>query len=852
MESKSFTGRSRERKTSWKVRWGDRIARGAITLGGIGTIVAVCTVCAFLAWVVLPLFLPSHVLPAGSVRTEASRPGAPPFALRVDEYGALGWTFGRDGTLDVFRADTGAALDRRRPFGEAALTAAAFAPTEGRAVFAFADGTARFADLGFRTSFPEPETLPAEIRSLRAGERAAHKGGVVERTVEGQYRLQDLRFQAEEPFDLESGGPAVRIDMTAHGSSPRLAACTADGRLRLVEITQRKNQLTGKVRTLLSGGSFRLPEDTGRGPPDHVLLSGVGTMLYAAWSDGHCLRIDARVLEAPTVAETLDLVPEPEASLTSLGFLIGRTTLAAGDSLGRLRTWFPVRPTGATTVDGAVLVLAHTFPGGGAAVTCSAPSERTRLVAAGYQDGSVRLYHVTSDRLLGEGRAEGGGPVEAISVAPKDDGVVATARGAVHRWTVDAPHPETTLHSLFRPVRYEGEEKEEHVWQSSSGTDDFEPKFGLMPLVFGTLKATLFSMLFAAPLAILAAIFTSEYLHPSTRARVKPTLELMASLPSVVLGFLAAIVIAQFVEKFVPALLTSFATIPFTLLLGAHLWQLLPRRRRAPLERWRLPLATAAIPAGALLAWLLGPFVEARLFAGDLMGWLDGQKGSATGGWFLFLLPVAALGTTLLRSRDGRADGAGRALLEFLLRTAAAVAVTLVVAEGLTALGLDPRGPALGTYVQRNAMVVGLVMGFAVIPIIYTLSEDALVAVPEHLRAASLALGATRWQTAVLVILPTAASGIFSACMVGLGRAVGETMIVLMAAGNTPVMRWNPFDGFRTLSANIAVELPEAVQNGTQYRVLFLAALVLFAMTFALNTAAEMVRQKFRKRAFEL
>jgi phosphate transport system permease protein len=154
--------------------------------------------------------------------------------------------------------------------------------------------------------------------------------------------------------------------------------------------------------------------------------------------------------------------------------------------------------------------------------------------------------------------------------------------------------------------------------------------------------------------------------------------------------------------------------------------------------------------------------------------------------------------------------------------------------------------------VQRNALVVGFVMGFAVIPIVYTIAEDALSAVPEHLRAASLGAGATQWQTAVRIILPTAMSGIFSAVMVGLGRAVGETMIVLMAAGNTPVLELNPFNGFRTLSANIAVELPEAVRDSTHYRMLYLAALVLFAFTFLLNTVAELVRQRFRKRAYQL
>jgi phosphate transport system permease protein len=143
-------------------------------------------------------------------------------------------------------------------------------------------------------------------------------------------------------------------------------------------------------------------------------------------------------------------------------------------------------------------------------------------------------------------------------------------------------------------------------------------------------------------------------------------------------------------------------------------------------------------------------------------------------------------------------------------------------------------------------------MGFAVIPIVYTIAEDALNAVPEHLRAASLGAGATPWQTAVRVILPTAMSGIFSAVMVGLGRAVGETMIVLMAAGGTAVLDVNPFNGFRTLSANLATELPEAVRDSTHYRILYLAALVLFALTFALNTAAELVRQRFRRRAWQL
>jgi phosphate transport system permease protein len=124
--------------------------------------------------------------------------------------------------------------------------------------------------------------------------------------------------------------------------------------------------------------------------------------------------------------------------------------------------------------------------------------------------------------------------------------------------------------------------------------------------------------------------------------------------------------------------------------------------------------------------------------------------------------------------------------------------------------------------------------------------------VPQHLKAGSLACGASVWQTALRVVLPIAGSGIFSATMIGLGRAAGETMIVVMAAGNTPIMDVNPFNGLRALSATIAVELPEAVKDGTLYRMLFVAAVTLFIMTFIVNTVAEVIRIRFRRKAFDL
>lgn len=151
-------------------------------------------------------------------------------------------------------------------------------------------------------------------------------------------------------------------------------------------------------------------------------------------------------------------------------------------------------------------------------------------------------------------------------------------------------------------------------------------------------------------------------------------------------------------------------------------------------------------------------------------------------------------------------------------------------------------------YDPRNSIIVGIAMGFAVIPMIFSIAEDAIFAVPKHLVHGSLALGATSWQTLTRVIILTASPGIFSAIMIGLGRAVGETMIVLMATGNTPVMDFSIFQGLRSLSANIAVEMPESEVNSSHYRILFLAALVLFAFTFFFNTLAEIIRQRLRRK----
>jgi phosphate transport system permease protein len=862
---RSFTGRAPRRTTRWTVRASDTAARHVIAVGGIGTILAVSAVAVLLIWVVAPLFL-GAALDREAVLPPADTDGPPATTLMSDEYRLMTAAVTADGRMVVRRLDDGSVMLRRRLGPPDADVTTVRLDDEGDSVIiGTAQGEVYLGRMGFTTRFVDAAQLqqrPRPGRTLHIDDGLAQWAG------DDQVRVQSVNV---EPGDRLRGPDGDGVRLIDHVTGPRgdrVALLTDAGRLQLLTIREQRNLMTGQVTRRAQ--AVTLPyEHTGQ-PVIFLGLSGLGDSLHLLHGDGLLLRYDLRRPDQAHVIERHQTLAS-DARVTAAGFLVGRTTLMIGDSRGTVSAWFLIRPRDADTTDGAMLVRGHTLPPGSAAVTAFGPSRLGRMTAVGYADGEIRLYYATTQRLLAT-IAGDGSAVTALAITPKDDGLLAATSQSLTHWSLDPRHPEASFAALFTPVWYEGYPAPAHVWQSSAGTDDFEPKFGLLPLIFGTLKATFYSMIIAVPLALLAAIYTSEFLHPRLKARIKPTIELMASLPSVVLGFLAGLVIAPLVERIVPTVIAMAVLLPLTFMAGAYLWQLLPPRVTSRVGHWRLMLMAAAIPLAVAMAIFAGPNVEQWLFAGDTARWLDGQVGTGATAWLLLLLPLTAVIAAMLIGRFfndrlrnvggwSRAACAAVDLAKFLTIAACAAGAALVAGLILQALGLDPRGPwvvahvdwaPVGTFVQRNALVVGFVMGFAVIPIIYTIADDALSAVPEHLRSASLATGATPWQTAIRVIVPTAMSGLFSAVMIGLGRAVGETMIVLMAAGNTPVLQANLFNGFRTLSANIAVELPEAVRNSTHYRTLFLAALTLFAMTFVVNTVAEMVRLRFRRRAVQL
>ncbi|MEW6218743.1 MAG: ABC transporter permease subunit [Thermodesulfobacteriota bacterium] len=723
----------------------DRLARQVITLGGILVIGCVLAIIVLIARVALPLFLPpaTELVREGAVSPEPG--GGDVLLAGVDETMAHAYLLRADGAFLTFRLADGQETHRERlrhPGGdEAATVRLARADRPRQVVVLWSDGAISVLSLSLAPVGERP--ILAEAVWLLPGDGA---------------------------------GPAA-VRAAAAGSVEEgltVAVLRADNRI-LVHRRGVKTDLFGDQQEVLE--TAELAVESAAGAVTELVLSAGGEALYAGTAGGRLLHWPLDDLEDPRLQESA--AAGPDRPITALALVLGSQSLAVGDGQGGLATWMPV-PFGDAPGEGKRLQPIHRLSGHDGAVTRIIASERDKSLLSLDASGAVHLDHMTSERRLVRLDSQPG--LSLWALAPRNNGLLGVAADGRYRlWTVEMPHPEVSWRTLFAPVWYEGYDRPAHAWQSSAANDDYEPKLGIVPLIFGTFKGTLYAMALAVPLALLGAVYISQFAGHRTRALVKPVVEVMASVPSVVLGFLAALWLAPLVEGSLVGVILATALLPAAFFLIMMLWRLAQRHGVASRARpgteflWVMPVIVAVVWLGIAA----GPRLEAA-WLGDFKLWLYEHLGVR--------------------------------------------------------------------YDQRNAVIIAFGLGFCVIPIIFSIAEDALSSIPGSLTAASLALGASRWQTVWKVILPSASPGIFAGLMIGLGRAVGETMVVLMATGNTAIMDLAPWNGMRTLAANIAVEVPEAPFGGTLYRVLFLCAVILFLLTFVINTTAELVRERLRRK----
>jgi phosphate transport system permease protein len=734
-------------------RWMGRLIR----VGGVGVVLAVFGMLAFLIVQVFPLFIGATVAPISALTVPATAMG-----FGEDEYGEVPFVVLADGSLVFQRSKDGTkALDWAPSLGNRRVSSVKTYPRTGLVFLGLSDGTVMEVRVSYRSTFD-----------------AAGK-----RTIEPS-------VAALEPVAIGKPGlPCVDV-WNAKGSLSRLLLVRQEDNgkplLTAVRLTERKG-LGGKARVVVSD-PFVVAADA---PSiSQILLPSTAESLIVVGKSGE---VRAYADDGANFSFLQSFVPFKESrdpAVSSAGLIFGNVSVVFVCRSGEQQVWsmYPqLQPDGKSLRRWGKIHDGEVLAGAGEGVY-AAEGNKCYLAVAG---GRLQLRNMTTGTLRWEGEAPAGSIRQVAFSGNYDRFTALSADGKLHRWSIEDHHPESSWGAFFGKIWYEGATGPDYTWQSSSGSDEFEAKYSMMPLIYGTAKGTFFALLFALPIALTAAIYVSQFLRPEYRNVVKPVMEIMASLPSVVLGFLAGLWLAPLVDPRLISIFCAVGILAPAALFAGFLWSALPQPVRRQVKPgmefvWLLPFLALC----AYFAWQAGPAVEAMFFT---------VKDSVSG------LPIADF-------REWWRQTTGE------------------------------------TYDSRNSLVVGFVMGFAVIPIVFTIAEDSLSNVPNSLISGSLALGASRWQTVWSVVVPTAISGIVSAIMIGFGRAIGETMIVVMATGNTAVMETNPFSGMRTLSANIAVELPEAALGHTHYRALFLGACCLFLLTFVINTLAEILRQRLRER----
>ncbi|WP_375752756.1 ABC transporter permease subunit [Vibrio sp. HN007] len=719
----------------------DRLARLMVTSGGVGVLLALVLMFIYLFTVVTPIFSSAEIklIEQGKLDSEHAI-----IASGVGYYGENAYLFDDSGQLTYLSLKA----ERNQPkLNEILSTQIIEEPT---VIATSTDGKAWY---GYGNS----------------------QGQVVVVRPEFNVSFSDNRRILTPDLDAFLDGELIVID-DSRVSVSQLALAVTDREAIFVAINDQGKTVAKKVQAELSSKGEvvaqtltipQLPSTVSK-----LILAPDGSQLFALSGDELIVLTQGR--RGFQVREVLDVtLGGTLRGAANIQLLAGAQSVLVTHKEGIISQWFDVLSEGMRTLTHIRDIEAETD------LAVLVPNAYKKGFFAFHQSGILQSHYTTGENLVYSEKLFESAP-NVASVSGNENYLLTIEKDTLSVFKVDNAHPEISFNSLWNKIWYEGYPEPQFVWQSTASTDSYETKFSLIPLTFGTLKAALFCMLFAVPIAVFGAIYTAYFMTPAMRKVVKPTIELMEALPTVIIGFLAGMWLAPIVESNLPAIALIIVALPLSTILIGSLWALIPKKvSEKQTKGWHALLLIPVILVITSLSFSYSADIERLYFSGDIRVYL--------------------------------AD-----------------------------MGID--------FDQRNALVIGIAMGFAVIPSIFTIAEDAIFSVPKHLSDGALALGATPWQSLTKVVLLTASPGIFSAVMVGLGRAVGETMIVLMATGNTPILDWNMLEGMRTLSATIAVEMPESDVGSSHYRLLFLCALILFMFTFAVNSLAEMIRFRLRKK----
>ncbi|WP_288501200.1 phosphate ABC transporter permease, partial [uncultured Pseudomonas sp.] len=518
----------------------DRLTRWYVLVGGLAVLAAITLIFFYLAYVVLPLFQGAELtsrqaLQPAWLKEEAGKP----LMIALEEQNLVGMRVSDQGQVLFFDTKTGEALERVDlpiPAGVQVSSIGTDQPGSSMVMLGLSNGQALVFTHTYKITYPDNKKT-------------------ITPTIDYPYGKQ--------PFVLDEQARVLEhVSASVNGDALLLAGSTG-AHLQVIALTRSENMMTAEVTTEQT--RIELPQMTET--VKNIFIDPRQQWLYVingrATADVFSLR-DKSLNGRYTLAQSAD------TEVTATAQLVGGISLIIGDSHGGLAQWFMARdPDGESRFK-----QIRTFQLGTSPIVQIDAEERRKGFIALDAEGKLGVFHSTAHRtLLVESVAQGPG---ILALSPRANRIMIEEPGRLLPLKLHNPHPEVSFSALWGKVWYENYDAPKYVWQSTASNTDFEPKLSLSPLTFGTLKAAFYAMILAAPLAIAAAIYTAYFMAPGMRRKVKPVIELMEAMPTVILGFFAGLFLAPYLEGHLPGVFSLFLLMPVGILLAGFTWSRLP------------------------------------------------------------------------------------------------------------------------------------------------------------------------------------------------------------------------------------------------------------------------------------